>query len=137
MSCKHNVHVNSQCDECDAPELRRDLAEADRENDRLRTKVKELTARLEQYESVGSCIHCVRTGDLKDDVKRLREALLACAPAAEQAQLPPHYQWGHDAMEQFEVGKEIASDAVRAVVRDALRDLIVRDAVQRSGDDHE
>ena len=38
----------------------------------------------------------------------------ACAAAAEAAQLPNHYQWGHDAMEQFDFGKERAAAAIRA-----------------------
>lgn len=37
-----------------------------------------------------------------------------CAQAAERAVLPDHYQWGHDAMEQFDFGKERAAAAIRA-----------------------
>lgn len=37
------------------------------------------------------------------------------AEAAENAQLPEGYQWGHDAMEQFDFGKKCAALAIRAL----------------------
>lgn len=37
------------------------------------------------------------------------------ARAATSARLPKGYQWGHDAMEQFNFGKERAADAIRAL----------------------
>jgi hypothetical protein len=36
----------------------------------------------------------------------------ACAQAAKDARLPKGYQWGHDAMEQFNFGKERAALAI-------------------------
>jgi hypothetical protein len=45
----------------------------------------------------------------------LRKATIEeCAQAAEDAKLPPEYQWGHDAMEQFNFGKRRAAEAIRA-----------------------
>lgn len=35
-----------------------------------------------------------------------------CSRLAERAQLPRGYQWGHDAMEQFNFGKERARKAI-------------------------
>ena len=37
------------------------------------------------------------------------------AQAALNAQLPDHYRWGNDAMEQFNFGKKRAADAIRAL----------------------
>lgn len=39
------------------------------------------------------------------------------AEAALNAQLPNGYQWGEDAMEQFNFGKQRAADAIRALPR--------------------
>lgn len=36
-----------------------------------------------------------------------------CARAAESAKLPRRYQWGHDAMEQFNFGKDRAAATIR------------------------
>ena len=38
-----------------------------------------------------------------------------CVCASKQAQLPEQYRWGHDAMEQFNFGKERAAVAIRAL----------------------
>lgn len=46
---------------------------------------------------------------------RLREVLAKAADAAESATLPDGYQWGDDAMESFNFGKERAAEAVRAL----------------------
>lgn len=37
------------------------------------------------------------------------------AKAAMKAKLPKGYQWGHDAMEQFNFGKKRAADAIRSL----------------------
>lgn len=37
-----------------------------------------------------------------------------CAVIAMNATLPEDFQWGHDAMEQFDFGKERAAEAIRA-----------------------
>lgn len=44
-----------------------------------------------------------------------REERERCAKVALAAKLPPHYQWGRDAMEQFEFGKKRAADAIMGV----------------------
>lgn len=57
-----------------------------------------------------------------DALQRLADFVLAqvaaereaCAQVAESAALPEHYQWGHDAMEQFDFGKERAAEDIRA-----------------------
>lgn len=43
----------------------------------------------------------------------IEKALEKCATLAEQAKLPRGFQWGHDAMEQFNFGKERAAAAIR------------------------
>jgi hypothetical protein len=42
-------------------------------------------------------------------------ALEDAAATAEEAKLPQHYQWGEDAMEQFDFGKRRAANAIRAL----------------------
>lgn len=46
---------------------------------------------------------------IEEAIARERER---CRLAAISAQLPSHYQWGHDAMEQFNFGKERAAQAI-------------------------
>ena len=63
------------------------------------------------------------------EVRRLR-ALVAdraavveeCAVAAELAELPAHFQWGDDAMEQFNFGKKRAAIAIRALATPQEKD---------------
>lgn len=43
------------------------------------------------------------------------ELIERCAKAAEAAQLPPGYQWGDDAMEQFDFGKARTAHAIRTI----------------------
>lgn len=45
--------------------------------------------------------------------KALQAEREQCAKRAESARLPRGYQWGHDAMEQFNFGKERAAKAIR------------------------
>lgn len=42
------------------------------------------------------------------------KAMEEAAQRAERARLPRGYRWGHDAMEQFNFGKERAAKAIRA-----------------------
>jgi hypothetical protein len=71
-------------------------------------RVEELVRRLQRER------HC------DDDWEIIRaavtEALKLAAEVGLAAKLPDYYQWGHDAMEQFEVGKEYAADAIRALI---------------------
>jgi hypothetical protein len=59
--------------------------------------------------------------ELADEVERLRATPSAglreeFAKAAENAKLPEHFQWGKDAMEQFEFGKKCAAQVIRTMV---------------------
>ena len=44
-----------------------------------------------------------------------RKALEAAESAARDATLPERYQWGDDAMEQFNFGKQRAAEAIRVL----------------------
>ena len=70
-----------------------------------------------------ACADLIRDAFIEDMTEALeaahgagQEAMReAAAKAALGAQLPAHYQWGHDAMEQFHVGKERSAAAIRAL----------------------
>lgn len=52
----------------------------------------------------------------KDRLRReaRAQAFEECEKIAKTALLPDHFQWGHDAMEQFDFTKEHVADAIRA-----------------------
>lgn len=61
--------------------------------------------------------HCLGCRHDESECDECDAALERAAQAAASAQLPAHFQWGHDATEQFEFGKERAADAIRALKR--------------------
>ena len=69
-----------------------------------------------------ACADLIKDAFIEDMTEALEAAYAAgqetmreaAAKAALGAQLPAHYQWGHDAMEQFHVGKERSAAAIRA-----------------------
>jgi hypothetical protein len=75
----------------------------------------------EIHEKLHQHVTTLRTAGSERE-KAIREA----ANAAKNAKLPDHYQWGHDAMEQFDFGKERAELAILALLTNPAQDQIAK-----------
>jgi hypothetical protein len=64
--------------------------------------------------SMEDVLRALSTSSSEEEVRKVLER---AAKIAEAAQLPPEYQWGSDAMEQFNFGKKRAAEAIRALAQ--------------------
>lgn len=90
------------------------INEAERQWREAKEEAADLRARLRRLRQVVGFILTGRQAVIAQEVaKAVKAEREACAIAADRAELPPRYQWGEDAMEQFDFGKERAAVAIR------------------------
>lgn len=87
--------------------------------DRMEERAREIMFSLRSKPMAGSrdwdeAVAAIAQGLRTAKAEGAREEREACAGDAERARLPKGYQWGRDAMEQFNFGKERAALAIRA-----------------------